>query len=823
MGSRLLATLAIEYIADLSDLESATSRVVELAEQVANQVSGATSLGDAFSHAAQEAENLGNADVSGMLNEINANAALAVLKIDDLADASEQAAQQAAKLKAAENEAAQAAKQMAAAKKQAADASKMLSHAVNETSGKIGELAGSAYGALEAFEEMSEILVFAGETLGIPMAEAQDAQVAFELLTGSAEEATRVLAGLDEAGQLLRFDDEKMQDAARALINVRMTGTEATATIQNVGNALLNAGKGEDELQTVVDTLAEMRETGVTTAAHLKVLEENGISATALLSSGFDLASEAVSEWADEGIHGVDTVGILLSEMEKLPDAASEFSNTIGGSFHILQEEAENALARIGEGMQGPVTQGMKDLAASMESPAFQNFAFNVGVGVGNALTFIGSAVTFVTPFFQNLSNSIGQVTLFFQQNEWAANTLQGALIVLGTIALAILAFHLWGVAAAAWGALVPLWTLLAPVIAVGIVIGVLVAAFIWLYQNSEPFQNAINSIGEIFMQIWNILLTNLIPVWEQLQIAFQKMQPVLQFIGAIILGALVIAIGILIGIVVALANGIAWAATGISGIIEGLTLFFTGAFEYLGGLIMFFVHLFTGQWDKLGGDLERMWKGIGMMFQGSWEFIKGIFATVLGFILGLVSGFVAGTVGFFGNLLSQGKQKTKDLVDGIVGFFINLPGQALEWGANIVNAFADGIRNAAGAVGNAVASVADTVKGWLGFGSPTEEGPGRFMPSWPQNLVEDYAAGVADGAPLLRASLAHFIRPIQALVEPISPSKASPTPSSSSSESNKQPVRQVFRLEVNGKTFAEATIDDIGPLVAKEVILQMQ
>ena len=47
-----------------------------------------------------------------------------------------------------------------------------------------------------------------------------------------------------------------------------------------------------------------------------------------------------------------------------------------------------------------------------------------------------------------------------------------------------------------------------------------------------------------------------------------------------------------------------------------------------------------------------------------------------------------------------------------------------------------------------AVGSVIDTIAGWLGFGSPTEEGPGRTSDEWAPNLMKMYTEGLEDGVP---------------------------------------------------------------------------
>ena len=76
------------------------------------------------------------------------------------------------------------------------------------------------------------------------------------------------------------------------------------------------------------------------------------------------------------------------------------------------------------------------------------------------------------------------------------------------------------------------------------------------------------------------------------------------------------------------------------------------------------------------------------------------------------------------------------------------------------------------------VSSVANVVKGFLGFRSPTELGPGREADQWAPSLVRMYAEGIIRSLPVLRASLAEFAKSLS----PIGIMTAAPAPVSTTS-----------------------------------------
>lgn len=141
-----------------------------------------------------------------------------------------------------------------------------------------------------------------------------------------------------------------------------------------------------------------------------------------------------------------------------------------------------------------------------------------------------------------------------------------------------------------------------------------------------------------------------------------------------------------------------------------------------------------------------------------NWGAICDWFGGVFSSLLGIVSNIIDGIVGFFRNLgnsiastfnnivsgiVSWGsnawnaaKSAANSIVDAIVGTLSSLPSKAVEWGKDMIDGFAKGVKKTVGKVGDAVKGVADTITGWLHFSRP-DVGPLREYEKWMPDMIQ--------------------------------------------------------------------------------------
>lgn len=298
--------------------------------------------------------------------------------------------------------------------------------------------------------------------------------------------------------------------------------------------------------------------------------------------------------------------------------------------------------------------------------------------------------------------------------------------------------------------------------------------------------------LGGLFRQIGGILASAFIPVWKQLVqqwqtqmlpalkqlwAALQPAMPLFKLIGMIILTVVIVALGLLVGILTGVAKALAGLLGGVATVFTGIVQIISGAVTVIGGILGFFTDLFTGHFTKLGDDLHNIWTGIVTMFAGVWHVIEGIFQAAWGVIAGFVSGLVQGVIAFFQNLFRTlvGHSIVPDMINSIIAWFTSLPGKAIaavqslltlltgffshlaalaiQWGVNLISGFVNGIRSMFGAVSSAIGGLASLIGSFLPH-SPAKQGELSHLNEYGPNLVRGIANGITRNAGLLHSAM---------------------------------------------------------------------
>lgn len=82
-----------------------------------------------------------------------------------------------------------------------------------------------------------------------------------------------------------------------------------------------------------------------------------------------------------------------------------------------------------------------------------------------------------------------------------------------------------------------------------------------------------------------------------------------------------------------------------------------------------------------------------------------------------------------------------------VVGTFDNLVNSARNWATNMIDMFVGGIKSKVEDVKNGVKKVAGVIKDFLGFSSPTKEGPASDSDKWAPNFVDMFTKGLENNA----------------------------------------------------------------------------
>ena len=97
-------------------------------------------------------------------------------------------------------------------------------------------------------------------------------------------------------------------------------------------------------------------------------------------------------------------------------------------------------------------------------------------------------------------------------------------------------------------------------------------------------------------------------------------------------------------------------------------------------------------------------------------------------------------------------KSAISNLGAAIKAKFQEIIDNARNWGRNLIQGFIDGIREKIAAVRQAASEVVAAAKDFMGFNSPSKKGEGRHIIEWGANFVK----GFMDGMRSMQAALAN-------------------------------------------------------------------
>lgn len=346
--------------------------------------------------------------------------------------------------------------------------------------------------------------------------------------------------------------------------------------------------------------------------------------------------------------------------------------------------------------------------------------SFFVGVWHG-AIAGVQSAWSGVISWFQGLFGAIGA----FFVSVWSG--IAGFFVGLWNGIISFLQAA-WGVIVNVIksGALLALAMIFSPFIAIG-------ALFIWLYQHNYYFQALIDSIvGFVRVGLawlvgaWQGFVSWLAGLWQgAVGLATSAWNAVTNAITIAVnatVNALRIAWQASINFIVGLWNGAVGLANAAWGAVSGVVM----------SVINPLIGWLRGVWQGAISNLGALWGTISGLAQRAWAGVTGVFSGVWGTISGILGG----------------------LWNNFSSWFLNLAGQFLTWGGNVISGFIQGIKDKIAGIGTTLAGAADTVKNFLGFHSPTKEGPGREADEWAPAFVDMFASGLEAGVPQIQSAM---------------------------------------------------------------------
>ena len=329
-----------------------------------------------------------------------------------------------------------------------------------------------------------------------------------------------------------------------------------------------------------------------TIAVRLSDAKKNGQDADTVVK---DIAM-AYNMTAEDAKKAIDIVSGSMAEFNGAAEqTAKTMLNNLSGQFTILKSALQELGLQISDAIQPAISKFVSHFQKFVESlQKMDDETRNSILKWGMFLAAIGPVLTIV-----------GKLTSGFGLLFTAASKIGATIMTLQAQAAL-------GIGAGA--KISAMFSTLAsgPILAVIAAVGVLVAAFVHLWNTNEEFRN------------------NCIAIWEQVKTAFQKLWDSIAYL----LDALKPLFEVAINAIKAVWEGFCnFLAPIFEGVLVGLGGIFEGAVKILSGILTAFAALFTGDWNKF-------WEGIKQIFEGIWDAIAGFFEAQWIIWSGLIKAF---------------------------------------------------------------------------------------------------------------------------------------------------------------------------------------
>ena len=537
-------------------------------------------------------------------------------------------------------------------------------------------------------------------------------------MKGLAGPSYAAIGGVVALGKAAADSASRQQQAIGSLESV--FGDNAAQVKAWSDQAALSVGLSKAEYAELASVMgAQMKNMGMD-------LDTAAVSTNSLVALGADLS-------AAFGGSSKEAVEALGSALRGEADPAERYGLSLKQSTIQAHLAAKGQGDLTGAALEAAKAQAIVELATSQAGGVVGQFAREADTAAGaqqraaaqweDASATLGTALL---PYMQQLAALVSQLSGWLVENEATVRIVGAALLGLAATVLGVnAAIKVYHAAQALWTAGTWLATKAqsalsaamsaSPMAKIIAVIGLLVAAIVYLWNNCETFRNIV------------------IAVWEAIQAAFQA------------------SIDFIMGVVTSVADFLV-------GVWDGIMSGVSSAWDWIGSFI-------TGIWDAVSGATSAVWNGIKSFIGGIWDWhvaaaqkawelvrkfiidpllaaynwVTGVFGTIGSWFSSLWSGIVSTAGSVWGTIYSWIVQPLLNAWNWITGVFGTIGSWFSSLWQGIIDSMSTIFGGAADIVSDAFSGVANFIKGVI-------NGIIRFI----NNTVIWGINGLIDGANLV-------------------------------------------------------------------------
>lgn len=455
--------------------------------------------------------------------------------------------------------------------------------------------------------------------------EAEQMQISFTTMLGSAEKAQNFIAQMKEFAAKTPFETTDISKAAQTFLSFGMDVESVMPSVQMIGDVAMG---NKERFAALSLAFAQVQSTGRLMGQDLLQMVNQGFNPLQIIS---EKTGKSMAELKDEMAKGAISAEDVA---EAFRIATSE-----GGRFYGGMEAQSKTLAGVWSTLSDTFKQLLIDIGTKMIPVAKQ-------------------AVDAINVLIEKTKVVFG----WLQQNQWVMYLIVGAIV--GALIPALISFATTLITVTI-PAIISAAAALAPFVIGGAIIGGVVAGIIWVVQNWEMisakaveiFQGIANFLAGIWnaitgaiMTAWNTVTGFLTGVWNGIVATAQTIWGgIVSFFTAIWNGIVAVfqfMAAFAVGLVIAIFNAFGIDIVAVFGTIkdfivqvwEGIKTAFSAAGDFIAGVWNGVWTTISSVWDWISEKFNIAMEGIKQLWESVWNGIANFITPIWDKIKGLVT-----------------------------------------------------------------------------------------------------------------------------------------------------------------------------------------